>query len=1157
MKLMDLKPVEVKVFHVFLASPGDVAAERQLVRQCFDRFNRTMGQTLKVRFEVVDCENHSTIGVGRPQELITQQTLERHKDSLALVVGLMAQKFGSPTGKAESGTEEEFNWAFERRRSESHPEIKWFFRRVDKFEAPSDPDEAQAALDQWKKVRAFKDRFRASDPPIYYKEYPDIPGFKDAFEEDLARWISAPDRPWMVSQASTAQTPSVGTSVPEPYYNRLVQQFQYLDIAGIDSDKAFRIQLSEIYVRLRVLFDAEADEETEASQSGPLEIQEALQRYRRLAIVGDPGSGKSTFLKYIALMLARTELESNPALAFQRLCLADPLPIPIFISCWDLSDFLRERKKDDVDTLVDFMHERVRADLWPIERAALEALLDRGGACLLFDGLDEVPTDAGRAVVSRLLEACVERFGANRYVVTSRVRAYTGETILKGGFTRCDIQPFTPEDRARFFTNWVALLFECPPESVSKHEQASAEAAGLTRSVEKSDRIRELAVNPLLLTVVAIVHWNRKRLPEQRVDLYDECVDVLLGQRKDAEKTRRAGAAAALDEKKEEEAYTNRAWVRKRFGEIAFHILSQKEGEDDSTRADVVRLIAPKFDESGRDSEGARARAEHFLEKQELKSGLIVSRGGGRCRFVHLTFQEYLAAWHLSKTDSFEEVAKAIEPHLREAKWFETLLLLGGEWARDSDERFDRYVAWLLDRQGTLVADQAPVVALCAGIVRDVAKAASLKPETQQAYDRGLKATLRAFEFYSGVPVETQLEILEALGRIGLPVKNHLIDATRASRLQVRERAVALILPHVTDVELLGLTHLYDDKSYLVIQSFLLACHARSVSLLVQAIDRNGGKWEEKFVDAITRLPRHYLSGGPSIPREPRDAIEEAINSDRVWFGGGGYGNFLFWYRETWRDSRADALLISMFIRRHGFTKELAFRALVSSWTEPNAQQRAEEAIKLALLDFAGAENETNVEIRGVTVLRDSLFYIASQAKNEVVCGVSLTAMIRAFPDEVTAKLALPFFMTEEPKSFGAFEAFAKLIRKYPWGIVALRTIAVRHGNASVRGEAFRSLLRECSRFGVTIIVDRELGQRGQVSEAAVRGAASSRRHKAVDVSKAVQELSDFCGWDILKGFAAGMYPPKPKAAIEPEATTPPGDPHEPETTPSPPQSLQ
>lgn len=51
--------------------------------------------------------------MGRPQELITRQTLEKYRESLALVVGIMGQRFGSPTGMAESGTEEEFNWAME------------------------------------------------------------------------------------------------------------------------------------------------------------------------------------------------------------------------------------------------------------------------------------------------------------------------------------------------------------------------------------------------------------------------------------------------------------------------------------------------------------------------------------------------------------------------------------------------------------------------------------------------------------------------------------------------------------------------------------------------------------------------------------------------------------------------------------------------------------------------------------------------------------------------------------------------------------------------------------------------------------------------------------------------------------------------------------
>ena len=65
--------------------------------------------------------------------------------------------------------------------------------------------------------------------------------------------------------------------------------------------------------------------------------------------------------------------------------------------------------------------------------------------------------------------------------------------------------------------------------------EARREFDSLSRGIESNDRIRPLAVNPLLLTVIAIVHWNRKRLPEQRVDLYDECVDVLLGQHKETE----------------------------------------------------------------------------------------------------------------------------------------------------------------------------------------------------------------------------------------------------------------------------------------------------------------------------------------------------------------------------------------------------------------------------------------------------------------------------------------------------------------------------------------------------------------------------------------------------------------------------------------------
>src|SRR5437016_12150216 len=110
---MNLTPLSLKQYHVFLASPSDVNDERKAVRQFFERYNRHTAQLWGVQFEVIDWENFSTIGVGRPQELITKQTLERYKDSLALVVGIMGQRFDSPTGTSDPGTQEEFEWALD------------------------------------------------------------------------------------------------------------------------------------------------------------------------------------------------------------------------------------------------------------------------------------------------------------------------------------------------------------------------------------------------------------------------------------------------------------------------------------------------------------------------------------------------------------------------------------------------------------------------------------------------------------------------------------------------------------------------------------------------------------------------------------------------------------------------------------------------------------------------------------------------------------------------------------------------------------------------------------------------------------------------------------------------------------------------------------
>ena len=864
---MDPKPANTKTYHVFLASPGDVADERQAVREFFAEFNRHTAPAWNARFELLDWEHYAHTGGDRPQKLITEQVLERHGESLVLTIVILGQRFGSPTGEYQSGTEEEYEWALHQRQAHGFPEVKIFFRKYAGYTESEDPDEIEAALEQWRKVRAFRERIQKGDPPAFPKDYGDLAHFREVLRNDLSLWLNDPERPWVASRTDTISQEPAADQPPAEYFRALIEDFQWLDIAGIDNERSFRIPLSDMYVRLRVMMSEEVESQTggHLSEGGPLGIQTALQQFPKLVIVGDPGTGKSTFLRYIALMIARSVEEHNPALAMAQLSLQQPLPVPLFVSFWELAEALQRKKgKAELTDVLSFLRGRLSGMSWEISDARLEALLESGRCCLLFDGLDEVPTEQGRALISRLVEKFVARFSANRYVVTSRVRAYTGGTELQGDFTRCDIQDFGKDERREFLRNWFALLLQTPRDDVSTPGSAGhSELVALSEAIETNERIRTLAVNPLLLTVVSIVCWNRKRLPEQRVELYDECVDVLLGQRKEAERAQSDRSTDMLDEQKEEDERLNRDWVRKRFAEIALSIL--QGGVEEITKDRVVTLLVPRFRARGATTdEEAQARADRFIDQQELRSGLFVSRRSNTYRFVHLTFQEYLAAWHLS-TLSLAELKAAVRDHLRAPEWFEALQLLGGELAKRSDEALDQYVAFLLESQGKSLAERAPVVALCANILGDTegVGVAAIRGETRSTYQSALRDTLDAFNPDSEIPAITQLEILEALGRLGSAVKTHLLAATRSTHAEVRTGAVEMVAPHLSDDELFGMDYMLEDRSQEPLAVYFAEAIQRDAerteAMLIGEEQRFAGV-ADALVAAAERLPAAFRS---------------------------------------------------------------------------------------------------------------------------------------------------------------------------------------------------------------------------------------------------------------------------------------------------------
>ena len=180
--------------------------------------------------------------------------------------------------------------------------------------------------------------------------------------------------------------------------------------------------------------------------------------------------------------------------------------------------------------------------------------------------------------------------------------------------------------------------------------------------------------------------------------------------------------------------------------------------------------------------------------------------------------------------------------------------LLGGQWAKESDDKAERYIAWLLENLGDTIQEKAPVVALCSNIIRDIDGVAELKSQTRSRYTTALQSTLNAFQQGSAVPSNTQLEILEALGQLGAAVKSHLIDATKANLFPIRRRAIEMLLPHLSDEELLELNHILHDRSREPIKTYLEALFDRDLLHAERLLDGCQNNDCEKLIIAVEKI---------------------------------------------------------------------------------------------------------------------------------------------------------------------------------------------------------------------------------------------------------------------------------------------------------------
>ncbi|HNP70438.1 MAG TPA: HEAT repeat domain-containing protein [Kouleothrix sp.] len=411
-----------------------------------------------------------------------------------------------------------------------------------------------------------------------------------------------------------------------------------------------------------------------AASAAKTSIEETLHSLNRVVILGDPGAGKTTLLKYLTVTCATSDpAEVPPGLRAED----ESVLLPIFVSLGEFATETAERRQDY--NLIDYLYTNARERLMlAMPPGFFEAALEAGRCLVCLDGLDEIWSITQRKTVCDAVKALVNRFPKSYYVVTSRIIGYEDAPLDSRDFVHRTVMPLTNDSIRRFVEQWYELR-EINP--VRRQRQV----AKLLKTLERQPRIQTLARNPLLLTIITLVHHIETDLPLERVKLYDICVTTLI-EKWDESKGLVSDENQALFQR-------YRRWLLERLA-YALHIRSGPSGQVQTVKeGDLEHLLMGFLREKRQldladDPAAARDAARAFIRIVRSRTGLLIERGNGVFGFPHLTFQEYLAACDIENRSMYggeQAIWDEIQPHIRESHWREIILLLLGKLNKYED----------------------------------------------------------------------------------------------------------------------------------------------------------------------------------------------------------------------------------------------------------------------------------------------------------------------------------------------------------------------------------------------------------------------------------------------------------------------------------------
>jgi predicted NACHT family NTPase len=418
-----------------------------------------------------------------------------------------------------------------------------------------------------------------------------------------------------------------------------------------------------------------------------VEALEVVRQTKKLIILGRPGVGKTTFLKFLALQCSLGN--------FQADC------VPIFIS---LKNFAESPEKIGLLNHINHQIEDYGVDLPQIA----EQLLQHSRLLLLLDGLDEVRERDRQRVVQEVQRLAV-KFPENSVIMSCRIASHD---YLFEQFTEVEVAAFDDEQIQQFVWKWFGARMPTPQIAVSS---ASCCLEKLFLSVNLP--IRELANNPLLLTLLCLVFEDRGDFPRNRYDLYREGLDILLKQWDTTRNIKRQPIDRNFTLSHRVALLSRLAWATFESGNYFF------------SQQDVDQQIQTYL--RSQPNSALSINSETVLKSVEAHHGLLVKRARDVYSFSHLTFHEYFAARDILSVrgpDRMERLQELVQ-HITEPRWREVFLLTIG-MSRNPNEllqlmkhqlqqfvmndvQLQQFLSWLHDKSNSIATRYPPVV-VCA-----------------------------------------------------------------------------------------------------------------------------------------------------------------------------------------------------------------------------------------------------------------------------------------------------------------------------------------------------------------------------------------------------------------------------------------------------------